>query len=585
MKHIPHAISWNITKKCNLHCAHCYIDSSELTELKSSTDDPELTTDECVNIIDQIADVNPRIIIIFTGGEPLLRKDIFDLIKYARDKGMTVFLGTNGCLFNDKVIENLKVSGVTGVGISLDSLDTNIHDSFRGTKGAWDGAVKAARMCKDSNIGFQIQTTVTNKNINEIPDIISFANDIGASAFQLFFLVCTGRGQGLTDITPAQYEETLTKLYETQKKFTGSMLVGAKCAPHYKRIVFNLDQDSPLLKAYAGGCPAGTNYCRINSVGEVTACPYMDTVTGDLKKKSFSQIWNDSTSFGELRELNLKGKCAICEFKSICKGCRARALASNNDQLAEDPWCLYEPDPANNIKDKIDVKLREEDVFGMKAEFNLPWTDEAKERLEKVPSFNKGMAIRGAEKYAKENGIDEVTPEVMKAARDNMGNENKSMFPLGKMMKKKGKGDEGDTKNEESSDTQADEKLHYFKEGEVPWTETAKKRVENAPSFVRPGIYKLMQKRSNEEGEKVITTEFLSKIRNESMFLAAGRMKKFGFEDLKMEVFDKAKDKINNQKKKVVIDEIKGFLGKRTKKNEKIISLFEEYMKPTDDDE
>ncbi|MGR3220602.1 MAG: radical SAM protein [Candidatus Anammoxibacter sp.] len=591
MKYIPHAISWNITKKCNLHCAHCYIDSSEQTKIESSADatinptnNLELSTDECLNIIDQIAEVNPRIIIILTGGEPLLREDIFDLIKYAKDKGMTVFLGSNGCLFNDKVIENLKASGITGVGISLDSLNTNIHDSFRGTKGAWDGAVKAALMCKESNIGFQIQTTVTNKNINEIPDIIKFANDIGASAFQLFFLVCTGRGQGLTDITPAQYEDTLTKLYETQKKFTGSMLVGAKCAPHYKRIVFNLDQDSPLLKAYAGGCPAGTNYCRINSEGKVTACPYMETIAGDLKKESFSKIWSDSTSLGELRELNLKGKCAKCEFKSICKGCRARALATNNDQMSEDPWCLYKPDPANN-KDKIDIKLREEDIFGMKAEFNLEWTDEAKERLEKVPSFIRGMAIRGAEKYAKENDLNKVTPEVMKAARENMGDENKSMFPLGKMPKNMAKDDEEDTKNPEGADSESEEKLHYFKEGEVPWTETAKKRVENAPSFVRPGIYKLMQKRSNEEGEKVITTEFLSKIRNESMFLAAGRLKKFGFDDLKMEVFDAAKGKINNEKKRVVIDEIKGFLGKRTKKNDKIISLFEEYMKPNDLDE
>ena len=586
MKHIPHAISWNITKKCNLRCAHCYIDSSEL---KSSTDNTinatesqELTTDECVNVIDQIAEVNHKIILILTGGEPLLRKDIFDLIKYSKDKGMTVFLGTNGCLFNDKVVENLKASGVTGVGISLDSLNKDIHDAFRGTNGACDGAIGAAKMCKDNGIAFQIQTTVTNRNINEIPDIINFANDIGASAFQLFFLVCTGRGQGLTDITPAQYEETLTKLYETQKRYKGSMLVGAKCAPHYKRIVFNLDKESPLLKAYDGGCPAGTNYCRINSEGGVTACPYMDTVTGDLKKKSFSQIWNDSVSFNELRKLNLKGKCERCEFKSICKGCRARALASNNDQLAEDPWCLYEPDPANN-KDKIDIRLREEDIFGMKTEFNLPWTDEAKERLAKVPSFIRGMAIKGAEKYAKENDIDEVTPEVMKGARENMGKENKSMFPFDKMSKKVPKEDRAE--NEEGSDTQSDEKLHYFKDGEVPWTETAKKRVENAPSFVRPGIYKLMQKRSNEEGEKVITTEFLSKIRNESMFLAAGRLKKFGFDDLKMEVFDAAKGKINNEKKKVVIDEIKGFLGKRTKKNEKIISLFEEYMKPSDSDE
>lgn len=580
MNFIPHAVSWNITKKCNLRCAHCYIDSAELKSSICDTRNSELATGECLNIIDQIAEVNNKIVLILTGGEPLLRKDIFDLISYAKKQGMTVFLGTNGCLFNDKIVDNLKASGISGVGISLDSLKQKIHDSFRGTNGAWNGAVKAAKMCKDIEVAFQIQTTVTNGNINEIPDIIKFSKEIGASAFQLFFLVCTGRGQGLTDITPLQYEETLAKLYETQKGFRGSMLVGAKCAPHYKRVVFNLDPGSPLLKAYDGGCPAGTNYCRITSEGKVTACPYMDIAAGDLKENSFSEIWRNSAGFNELRGLNLKGKCARCEFKSICKGCRARALASNNDQLAEDPWCLYEPDPKKNNKDKIEIKLREEDIFGMKAEFNLPWTEEAKERLSKVPSFIKGMAIRGAEKYAKENGYKEITPDVMKAARENMGKDNKAMFPFGKMFKNKAKKEECGDRGEVDSGVKSDEKLHYLKDGNIPWTETAKKRVENAPSFVRPGIYKLMQIRAVQEGEEIITTEFLSKIRNESMFLAAGRMKKFGFDDLKMEVFEAAKNRIKNDRKRIVIDEIKGFLDKRTKKNEKIISLFEEYLKP-----
>ena len=573
MKYIPHAISWNITKKCNLRCAHCYIDSAEI----NSSISPELTTDECIDIIDQIAEVNNKAILILTGGEPLLRKDIYGVIKYARNKGMTLFLGTNGCLFNDNVVKKLKDSGIAGVGISLDSLDTRIHNSFRGTNNAWQGAINAFEICKKYNLAFQIQTTVTNNNINEIPNIIKFAKDNGASAFQLFFLVCTGRGQGLTDITPSQYEETLTKLYNVQKGFNGTMLVGAKCAPHYKRIVFNLDQTSPLLKAYDGGCPAATNYCRINSEGKVTACPYLEMEAGDLKKQSFLEIWKNSIEFNELRSLNLKGKCAICEFKSICKGCRARALASNNDQMAEDPWCLYNPISKKDSKEKIDIKLREEDIFGMKAEFNLPWTDEAKERLSNVPSFVRGMAIRGAEKYANENGFKEVTPEVMKAARENMGKENKSMFPLGKMFKKKS---EVDDKVKVDSDSNSDERLYYLKDGKVPWKETAKKRVENAPPFVRPGIYKLMQKRAKEEGVNVITSEFLSKIRNESMLLAADRMKKFGFDDLKMEVFEVAKNKIRNERKKFVIDEIKQFLDKRSNKNDKIISLFEEYLKP-----
>ncbi len=574
---IPHAISWNITKKCNLKCKHCYLDAVDLNGNKFSLEDTELTTAECKDIIDQISSVNNRAILILTGGEPLLRDDIFLLIKYAKKQGFTIFLGTNGCLFNKEIVNNLKESGVDGVGISIDSLKTEVHDEFRGIKGALEQANNAINLCKINNIPFQVQTTVTKYNISEIEELVNFAKEAGASAFQLFFLVCTGRGQGLSDISALQYEDTLTKIYNIQKKFKGSILVNAKCAPHYKRVVYNLDKTSPLLKAYDGGCPAATNYCRITSEGDVTACPYMDKVVGNLKSERFSEIWEKSSSFIALRGEELKGKCGICEFKSICKGCRARAYATNDDQLSADPWCLYKPE-----KKKIDIKLNKGNVFGMNAEFGLPWTEEAKTRLENVPSFVKGMAIRGAERYAREHGLNEVTPDVMKAARDNMGKDNKSMFPMDKISKQLD--DNSINSNDTSFEPKGEEeKLYYINDGDkVPWTEVAKKRSENAPPFVRPGIYKLMQKRANEEGQKVITTEFLSKIRNESMFLAAGRIKKFGFDDLKMEVFAAAKDNIKNDKKKIVIDEIKGFLDKRDIKKTKIISLFEEYLKPSD---
>ena len=579
MKFIPHAISWNITKKCNLRCKHCYLDAIDVSD-NNPLDNAELSTEECKAIMDQIASVNNKAILILTGGEPLLRGDIFSLIKYAKNLGFTLFLGTNGCLFDEKVINSLKESGVDGVGISIDSLNINVHDEFRGTKGALELANRAITLCRTNNIPFQVQTTVTKSNINEIEELVNFAKEVGASAFQLFFLVCTGRGQGLSDISAKQYEDTLTKIYNIQKSFKGSMLVSAKCAPHYKRVVYNLDKTSSLLKAYDGGCPAATNYCRITSEGDVTACPYMDKVVGNLKKQKFSEIWEKCASFIELREQELKGKCGICEFKSICKGCRARAYATNKDQLAADPWCLYKPENRGADKNKIDIKLNEGNVFGMKAEFSLSWTEEAKARLENVPSFVKGMAIRGAERYARENNLDQVTPEVMKAARDNMGKDNKTMFPMDKIPKRL------DSKSVDNGDVSVEgeeEKLYYINaEDKVPWTEVAKNRSVNAPSFVRPGIYKLMQKRAKEEGQKVITTEFLSKIRNESMFLAAGRIKKFGFDDLKMEVFAAAKDNIKNEKKKIVIDEIKGFLDQRDIKKTKIISLFEEYLKPSD---
>lgn len=235
----------------------------------------------------------------------------------------------------------------------------------------------------------------------------------------------------------------------------------------------------------------------------------------------------------------------------------------------------------------------------MNTEFSLSWTEEAKERLSKIPSFLRAMVIRGVEGYAEKNGHNEVTIEVMKAARQDMekgGSGMPSFLKMGKKDDKDGNTVVGDDAAASGTETglagtaeevlqpsheQSDlnDKLYYHKEGEIPWTETARKRVENAPPFVRPGIYKLMQKRAREEGQNVINSGFLTKIRNESMRLAAGRMKKFGFEDLKMEVFEVAKDNIKSEKKREVIDEIKGFLNQRTEKNEHIISLFEKYLK------
>ena len=367
MKSIPHVISWNLTKACNLLCSHCYLladniqppdqvntnlsgatlsqNTLNFNQMQCSTASTadELDTVTALRVIDEIAELNPNIILILTGGEPLLRKDLFDLSRYASQKGMMVLLGTNACLINDDVAKKLKDNGFSGIGISLDSIHPEVSRFNQRHERFMEMAVEGMKACKRQGLEIQVQTTVFKRNYDEIPEVVAFANKMGARVFNLFFLVCTGRGQDITDITSKQYEDALKQIYKLHNQYEGTMLVSAKCAPHYRRIAYEMNPESALIKNYSGGCPAGTNYCRITPEGNVTPCPYMDTPCGNLKKKSFAEIWNNATILNELRDADLKGRCGECEFESICKGCRARALVTTGDQMEEDSWCDYVP--------------------------------------------------------------------------------------------------------------------------------------------------------------------------------------------------------------------------------------------------
>jgi radical SAM protein with 4Fe4S-binding SPASM domain len=322
-----------------------------------------------------------------------------------------------------------------------------------------------------------------------------------------------------------------------------------------------MDPESALVKYYSGGCPAGTNYCRITPDGNVTACPYMDASCGNLREKSFGEIWRDSSILQELRESSLKGRCGECEFESMCKGCRARAFATTGDQMEEDSWCEYEPGKYGGKK----IMLKAENTFGLEKGFELSWSEDAKKRLVKVPSFGKGMVIKRVEQYAKEKGYSEITPDIMKEAKEKMAVDKKMMFPFLNMLGKKNMFGKKKAKKNATN-------------GKIEWATEALERVKNAPDFVRPGIYKLMEKRAKEKGYKEITSEFLSEIRDESMKFASKRINKLGLEELKMETFDMAKARLKSEKKKDVIDNIKDFLNDRTEKNTEIITKFQKYL-------
>lgn len=393
----PCIISWNLTRKCNLKCAHCYLDSTSL-------DNPDdITAKEGMEFVDSISSLSPGAMLILTGGEPLLRPDFFEIASYASRKGLYVTVGTNGTLIDDEVARRLRESGVKGAGISIDSALPAFHDSFRGVDGAWEGALSGIRALKREGVEFQTQFTATRENSGDLEDVIALSLREGAKAVNVFFLVCTGRGSGMTDLSAQEYESALRRIARAEKELRGRIIVRARCAPHLLRISKEEDEGSPLLKGMTAGCIAAKYYMRITPEGLVTPCPYIPAKEGTpgLKDKTLREIWEEGADFVELRRGGLRGRCGVCEHRELCGGCRARSLSINSDLLGEDPLCSYEP------------KRVESTSANPPTSPGPVWTPQAKERLERVPSFLRGMVKSGLERYAVMKGICEITPELM----------------------------------------------------------------------------------------------------------------------------------------------------------------------------
>ncbi len=543
MTFVPYAVSWNLTARCNLNCQHCYIDAGG----RAKGDGAELSTDKVCETIDRIAHLNPGAVLILTGGEPMAREDIYEISSHASKLGLMVVLGTNGTMLNADTARRLADAGVMGVGVSIDSLRPEEHDSFRGYDGALKKSIAGLLAARDAGINIQVQTTPTSRNLEEIPLIAEWAHRIGAKVFNLFFLVCTGRGEEMADITPDEYEKILKWAATARESFPG-MMIRPKCAPHFKRILYQENPDSHLLKTYIAACRAGTHYCRITPEGNVTPCPYMDNVAGSIVESDFVSIWNESEGLSRYREPEYDGKCGRCKYRLLCGGCRARALATDGNDMGEDAWCVYEPIGQEEAIVNIDTQSK----FGAEDESGLEWTKEALDTLEKIPVFARSIVKLGVEKVAREKGIEVVTLEVMRDAAPSP----QFMKPPAAPDKKKGDGGK-----------------------EIPWDDDAKERIANAPEFVRPGIMKLMPIRARERGVEKITTQFLTEIRDESMMLVTRRMKKFGFDNANMGAWDVAKGKMKKSPaKQKVIDQITAMLGSRAGKNEKIMEKFESFF-------
>jgi len=356
-----HLVAWELTKSCNLFCAHCRGSAAPGSYAN------ELTTDECFRLVDQILEVGHPIIIL-TGGEPLARPDVMEIARYAVNKGLRVVMGTNGTLITEEMAAKLKDVPVSRLGISLDFPVAELQDNFRGQAGAFAETMKGITNARQAGIEVQINSTITKLNVDYLCELLSLALEVGAVAFHPFMLVPTGRGKGLesVELPPGQYEQTLHWIYDKQVELGDRMFFKPTDVPHYLRVKKQREQQERQVKTEAAtvqnpanaitrGCLAGIGFCFVSHRGKVKGCGYLDVEAGNIRKESFAQIWANSPLFHKLRDLsNLKGKCGTCEYKRICGGCRARAFEATGDYLEAEPYCIYEPELIRRGLTKVD---------------------------------------------------------------------------------------------------------------------------------------------------------------------------------------------------------------------------------------
>ncbi len=338
-------IAWEVTRSCNLACKHCR------AEAHTEPYEGELSTIEAKALIDTFTEVgNP--IIIFTGGEPMMRKDLYELGAYAKEKGLHPVLSPNGTLITRENAKKIKEAGFARCSISIDGKDALSHDNFRGVEGAFEQSLRGIEYLKEAGVEFQINTTVTKSNLSSFKEIFQLCEKLGAVAWHIFLLVPMGRASDIQEevITAKEYEDVLHWFYDFRK--TTSMHLKATCAPHYYRIMRQRAKEEDVsvtpenfgMDALTRGCLGGIGFCFISHVGQVQPCGYLLLDCGNIKEKHFPDIWKDSTIFKQFRNKDeYEGKCGICEYHKVCGGCRARAYSISDNHMAPEPLCLYEP--------------------------------------------------------------------------------------------------------------------------------------------------------------------------------------------------------------------------------------------------
>ncbi|MDE7012982.1 MAG: heme b synthase, partial [Mailhella sp.] len=336
-------IAWEVTRSCNLACKHCR------AEAHPEPYAGELGTEEAKNLITSFKEVGDPII-IFTGGDPMMRPDVYELASFAKEQGLRCVMSPNGTLINEENVLKIKEAGFARCSISIDGHNAQSHDEFRGVKGAFDASMHGIELLKQHGIEFQINTTVTKTNLHTFKQIFELCEKIGAAAWHIFLLVPMGRASSLSAevITAEEYEEVLHWFYDFRK--TTSMHLKATCAPHYYRIMRQkaAKENVPVnfenfgMDAMTRGCLGGTGFCFISHTGQVQPCGYLELDCGNIRNSGFPEIWKETPWFKKFRtQEEYEGKCGVCEFHKVCGGCRARAYSMNDNPMSEEPLCSY----------------------------------------------------------------------------------------------------------------------------------------------------------------------------------------------------------------------------------------------------
>jgi len=352
----PFQVVWNVTRVCNLKCKHCY-------ENAGVKDRVELGTREAIKAIDTLADAGV-VILAFSGGEPTLRPDITVLIKHAADRGMYVAMATNATTLSPERVKELKEAGLGFVQISLDGVNPETHDRFRGVPGSFAKAVEGIKNCVTQGIFVEVAATVTRYNLKEVPSMIEFIEKLGANWFMAYNFIPTGRGLNIVeaDLTPEEREWLLKELWGRMKEGGIEVL---STAPQYARVAQQVEAEGYIipthfynpklvgdlkrLSEFIGGCGAGRFYLALEPNGDLYPCVFFPhdekTRLGNILKDDFEKIWRESKLLWALRDKDqLKGNCGFCEFRYVCGGCRARAYGYFADPLAPDPGCIRNKD-------------------------------------------------------------------------------------------------------------------------------------------------------------------------------------------------------------------------------------------------
>ncbi|MGL4369040.1 MAG: radical SAM protein, partial [Spirochaetota bacterium] len=307
MKRIPRLIFCELTRRCNLACIHCRAEAADA----ACAD--ELTTEQVKkNIIDAVKEVSSPILVL-TGGEPLMRPDIFEIAQYAAEKNLPTALATNGTLIDGSIARQIKESGIRRVSISIDGIDAATHDSFRGVAGAFDAALRGARILREQGVPFQFNVSVAQRNKDQLKSLLALAKKEGAAALHLFMLVPVGCGiqiAGTEMISAEEYERILSWFSDEAPR--SGLEMKATCAPHYYRIIrqkaaeegrsITVEQDG--MAALTKGCLAGSGVCFISHTGEVQPCGYLPLSAGNILAGSFAKIWNESPLLLQLSDEN-----------------------------------------------------------------------------------------------------------------------------------------------------------------------------------------------------------------------------------------------------------------------------------------